>query len=501
MPPAPAFLARLAAGESPGGVVAGAARRRTRAGLAGRPGRGGARRPRRRAGQRARRARPPRRRPGRRRARPRSLGPGRHVRLTADQGPQARYTAWLKVLRGHVPVVVGTRAAAFAPVRDLGLVAWWDDGDDLHDEPRAPYPHVRDVLADAGPGSRAPRCCPAGFTRTAAVAALVESGELRDRSPARTRCAGVVPRVRWPARGSRSSATPPPRGAHLPSIAWRTAKEALEPGPVLVQVPRRGYLPSLVVPDLPHGRRAARTAPARWRSSSRRAEPACRWCGRGVGRLRLPGTAAAAAARRRSSAPGAPPRSSAAPSRACRCTRSGCRGGARPGGRDARAGHRHPGRRAGRRRRVCRRACCSTPGPASTARPCDAGEEALRRWLAAAALARAAPAGGQRGPVRGARPHHRSRWSRRWSAGTRPWFAARELADRRELGPARRRGRWPRSPVSAGAVEAALPTGRAAGRASSSSGRSRWPTTRGRACCCGAARPRRARPGRRRWRR
>ena len=74
------------------------------------------------------------------------LGPGRHTRLTADQGPQARYTAYLKVLRGHVEVVVGTRAAAFAPVRDLGLVAWWDDGDDLLDEPRAPYPHVREVL-------------------------------------------------------------------------------------------------------------------------------------------------------------------------------------------------------------------------------------------------------------------------------------------------------------------------------------------------------------------
>ena len=59
------------------------------------------------------------------------LGAGRHVRLTAGQGPQARYTAWLKVLRGHVRCVVGTRAAMFAPVHDLGLVAWLDDGDDV----------------------------------------------------------------------------------------------------------------------------------------------------------------------------------------------------------------------------------------------------------------------------------------------------------------------------------------------------------------------------------
>src|SRR5690606_31049383 len=74
------------------------------------------------------------------------LGRGRHVLLTADQGPQARYTAFLKVLRGHVPIAVGTRAAVWAPVRDLGLIAWWDDGDDLWEEPRAPYPHVRDIV-------------------------------------------------------------------------------------------------------------------------------------------------------------------------------------------------------------------------------------------------------------------------------------------------------------------------------------------------------------------
>ena len=44
------------------------------------------------------------------------LGSGRHVVLTADLGPAARYRAFLAVRRGQVPIVVGTRAAAFAPV-------------------------------------------------------------------------------------------------------------------------------------------------------------------------------------------------------------------------------------------------------------------------------------------------------------------------------------------------------------------------------------------------
>ncbi len=73
-------------------------------------------------------------------------GPGRHVVLTADLGPAKRYAAFLAVSRGATRIVIGTRAAAFAPVVDLGLVAIWDDGDDLFVEPRAPYPHTREVL-------------------------------------------------------------------------------------------------------------------------------------------------------------------------------------------------------------------------------------------------------------------------------------------------------------------------------------------------------------------
>jgi primosomal protein N' (replication factor Y) len=61
-----------------------------------------------------------------------------YVTLTADLGPAERYRRWLAALLGQARIVVGTRAAMFAPVRDLGLVVLWDDGDDLHAEPRAP---------------------------------------------------------------------------------------------------------------------------------------------------------------------------------------------------------------------------------------------------------------------------------------------------------------------------------------------------------------------------
>src|SRR5690606_22821605 len=65
--------------------------------------------------------------------------------LSADLGRSARYRNYLAVSRGLARVVIGTRSAAFAPVRDLGLMVVVDDGNDSHAEQRAPYPHSRPV--------------------------------------------------------------------------------------------------------------------------------------------------------------------------------------------------------------------------------------------------------------------------------------------------------------------------------------------------------------------
>jgi primosomal protein N' (replication factor Y) len=74
------------------------------------------------------------------------VGADKFVALHAALGPAERYRRFLRASRGDVRAVIGTRAAAFAPIRDVGLVAIWDDGDDLHAEPRAPYPHALQVL-------------------------------------------------------------------------------------------------------------------------------------------------------------------------------------------------------------------------------------------------------------------------------------------------------------------------------------------------------------------
>ncbi len=206
-----------------------------------------------------------------------ALGKERHTVLAAGLGPAERYRRWLAVRRGAVRAALGTRAAAFAPVADLGLVAAWDDGDDLHAEPRAPYPHVREVL-----GLRAHRSGAAalfgGYARTCETTRLVALGWARPLAGERSRVRRASPRIRPAGEDAELSRDPAARGARLPSIAHHTAREGLRRGPVLVQVPRRGYLPVVACARCRHRPRCERcSGPLALTSAGDR--PHCRWCG------------------------------------------------------------------------------------------------------------------------------------------------------------------------------------------------------------------------------
>lgn len=161
------------------------------------------------------------------------------VGLTASQGPRARYAAWVRVLLGHARLVVGTRSAAFAPVADLGVVAWWDDGDGSWSEPRTPRPHVREVAA-ARARIEGAALVSAGPTRTARVQSWVESGRMADLAPA-AGTARAAARVHVAGEGVDQERDAAARRARIPSVAWQAAQRALHHGPVLVQVPRTGW--------------------------------------------------------------------------------------------------------------------------------------------------------------------------------------------------------------------------------------------------------------------
>ena len=198
--------------------------------------------------------------------------------LSADLGPAVRYRRWLSVLRGGVQVAVGTRATAFAPVRDLGLVVVWDDGDDLHAEPRAPYPHVREVLVARAHLAGA-AVLVGGHARTAEAQLLVESRWARPLEAARAVVRAHAPHVDGTS-DDQLARDPQAQAARLPAAAFDAARRALADGaPVLVQVPRRGYVPSLAcVRDRTPARCGHCAGPLS--SSSADAVLACRWCGR-----------------------------------------------------------------------------------------------------------------------------------------------------------------------------------------------------------------------------
>lgn len=213
------------------------------------------------------------------------LGEDGVVALTAELGPAERYRRWLAVRRGSVRVVVGTRSAAFAPLGELGLLAVWDDGDDSHSEPRAPYPQVRDVLVLRAHREGAALLL-AGFARTAEAQVLVET---RWASPIAADRAGVRARMpRVTAIGETDTQLvrdPAARAARVPGVAFEAARAALTAGrPVLVQVPRSGYLPFLACASCRDAARCRHCAGPlglpRSGAGSEGALPACRWCGR-----------------------------------------------------------------------------------------------------------------------------------------------------------------------------------------------------------------------------
>ena len=318
------------------------------------------------------------------------LGAGSHVCLSADLGPAERYRRWLTVLRGGTRIVAGTRSAMFAPVAALGLVVLWDDGDDLHAEPRAPYPHAREVLAIRA-HRRGAAALIGGFARTAEATQLVAGGWAHalggDRAAVRRR-APLITAAGDDGELARDQAA---RWARMPGIALRTARDALARGPVLFQVPRRGYLVAVAC-ERCHARAQCAACGGPLALPAPQAAAFCRWCavpaaGRkcpqcgGTGLRALVTGAGRTAEELGRAFPSLPVRTSGRTEVITEVTSSPAVVVATPG-----AEPRAEGGYA---------AAILLDGWMLLGRPSlRAAEEALRRWMNAAALVRPGPAGG-----------------------------------------------------------------------------------------------------------
>lgn len=365
------------------------------------------------------------------------------VRLSADDGTARRYRTFLRALTGQARVVVGTRSAAFAPVARLGLVVVVEDGDDRLAEPRAPYPHARDVLLarhleegqDATTSEDRPRASGEraalaiiGVGRSVAAQHLVASGVAASLAADRSLVRARTPRVTAPTDLD-LAAEGPAAAARIPHAAWRLVRDALATGPVLVQVARAGYVPALACERC---REPARCRHCSGPLQATRAggPPSCRWCARAAADFRCPNC-------------GSP---------SLRAIRVGA------GRTSHELGRAFPGvpvlaSDAGQDTGVARtvddrpRLVVATPGAeptaeggyvaallldggVATARPgLAAAEEALRRWVSAAALVRPAADGGKV-LLLGRPAAHVAQALVRWDP---VGLAERELAERGEL--------------------------------------------------------------------
>ncbi len=133
-----------------------------------------------------------------------------------------RFTNFHRALLQERSIVIGSRSAIYAPVRDLGLIALFDDGDDSLREQGSPYTHAREIALMRATDDV--KLLFAANYRSLEIQRLVEIGYLKDLDI-------KLP----PARISYS--LPAQR---LDAASFKLMRDALEIGPVLVLIPRKG---------------------------------------------------------------------------------------------------------------------------------------------------------------------------------------------------------------------------------------------------------------------
>ena len=152
-----------------------------------------------------------------------ALGLANVVNYSTEQVKSKRYAAFLQALAQKPSIVIGSRAAVYAPSHQIGLIAIWDDGDSNHWEHNSPYIHSREaaLIRQSQIGCN---LLIASHSRSAEAQRLVEIGYLNDEV----------------ASFNRPNLAVSDEGYRIDGLAYKTIREGLASGPVLVQVGAKG---------------------------------------------------------------------------------------------------------------------------------------------------------------------------------------------------------------------------------------------------------------------
>lgn len=184
---------------------------------------------------------------------------GSVIDYTTAQTKSKRYASFLSCLDNENSIVVGSRAALYAPVKNLQQIIVWDDGDPSHQEQSSPYSHSREVALIR---QQVQNCDLNiyGHSRSTEIARLIGIGFFTDVSEE-----FPLPKV-----------TNSESDVRVDSLAWRTIRSGLETGSVLIQVSGKGISGAMYCGDCSQRASCRVCNGPLWldqRNNSR-----CRWC-------------------------------------------------------------------------------------------------------------------------------------------------------------------------------------------------------------------------------
>lgn len=170
-----------------------------------------------------------------------SSGIGKNISTWSSELTKSqRYANYLQILEGNVQIVIGVRGAVFLPIPDLSLIIVWDEGNENYSEIRTPGWHAREVAIER---TKQEGCALilGSFSPSLIATKYLFAGNLKPLNPEREIFKAFAPKF----NGISELSSPDQRG-RISTKAWKTIQRGLLNGPVLIQVPLRGYIRSLM---------------------------------------------------------------------------------------------------------------------------------------------------------------------------------------------------------------------------------------------------------------
>ena len=183
------------------------------------------------------------------------------LKLTAAMPRDERYRNYLQAIHGPNSIVVGTRSAIFAPVKNLATIIIHKESSYDHYELRSPGWNSRSIALMRAKAESL-NLILTGFSPSIEVAQLIDNREVKYRNSKQS---------------VNVKAFNPSEGALLPGRIFSEVKKALNNGPVLFIAPRKGYGNALLCA---HCRNVASCdCGGRLSVSAKNKAPACVHCG------------------------------------------------------------------------------------------------------------------------------------------------------------------------------------------------------------------------------